>query len=167
MGLAGAGLVSDRGLACGVVRRVRVRAAFRVPRAQLRLVLRLHPLGRLVGGKLAQLDGFGAQVGSSTPPPFRVLRGTALPALGREELRSGIVAKHSAGKALRFERVSFVSGVQLDLRNGRGFARVAHLGVLAGALLADALGPALDLASTPWGDSVISRPGVPSSSSAN
>src|SRR5690606_25905862 len=42
-------------------------------------------------------------------------------------------------------------GVQLDLRGGRGLARVAHLGVLAGGLLADATGPALNLARAPRG----------------
>ena len=66
-------------------------------------------------------------------------------------MRGGVVSEYSAGEAGRFERVPLARGAQLDLRGGCGFARVAHLGVLAGALLADALDPALDLVRPPRG----------------
>lgn len=115
------------------------------------LVPRLHPLGRLVGGELAQLDDLGAGGGGTVAPLLRVPSRTVLPALGRDELRGGIVAEHSAGETSGFERVPLARGAQLDLRGGRGFACVAHLGVLAGGLLADAGGPALDLARAPRG----------------
>lgn len=75
------------------------------------LVLRLHPASGLIGGELAQLDNLGAGGSGTVAPLFRVPRCAALPALGRDELCGGIVAENAAGKALRFERVSFVSGV--------------------------------------------------------
>jgi hypothetical protein len=71
------------------------------------LVLRLYPVHGLVGGELAQLDCLGPCVGRTVAPLFRVPYCTALPALGGDELRAGVVAEYLAGKASRFERLPF------------------------------------------------------------
>ena len=74
------------------------------------LVLRLYPVHGLGSGELAQLDRFGPCVGRAAAPLFRVLCCTALPALGGDELRAGVVTEYLAGKPSRFERLPFAGG---------------------------------------------------------
>lgn len=71
------------------------------------LVFRLYPVRGLGGGELAQLDRLGPCVGRTAAPLFRVPCCTALPALGGDELRAGVVAEYLAGKASCFERLPF------------------------------------------------------------